>query len=206
MPANDLKTLKDWRRLQGIRRCNTYPTVRDEDVAQHSFYVALLSYFIAREYNQNAGQHNLHVHMWDDEHRVPIFDPEYILKAALFHDLEEVYTSDIPAPIKGLFSDLEAEIKNYLSMLHKDAGEAVHWIDQYTNASNDDINGKLVHIIDRLELAWYCYEEVQRGNQDIRKMLEICITIITVAHHNFTEMVKQYSPTFVALLSMIEGE
>lgn len=206
MPTDDLKTLKDWRRLQGIRRCNTYPTVRDEDVAQHSFYVALLGYFVAREYNQNAGQQNLQVHMWDDENRVPIFDPEYVLKTALFHDLEEVYTSDIPAPIKGLSMDLEAEIKNFLLLIHKDAGEVVHWIDQYTNASRDDMNGQLLHIIDRLELAWYCYEEVQRGNQDIKEMLEICINIITVEYHDFTELVKQYSPTFAALLNLIGGE
>ena len=61
----DLKIFMNLRRLKDIKRCNNFPVVNQEDVAQHSFYVTLLAMFIANEYNAWAFENNMKYHPLD---------------------------------------------------------------------------------------------------------------------------------------------
>ena len=47
----DVSILNQYRNLRQIKRCNTMVTLVSEDVAQHSYYVALLAHKLAYEYN-----------------------------------------------------------------------------------------------------------------------------------------------------------
>lgn len=60
-----------------VRRFHTLPTIGSETVAEHSFGVAMLCVALTN------GQPTVH-----------------LLKAALFHDLAEQFTGDVPAPTK----------------------------------------------------------------------------------------------------------
>ena len=96
----DLKIFMNYRRLKDIKRCNNFPVVNQEDVAQHSFYVTLLAMALADEYNTWAGDINMGYHPFDVEHQYMIAKTEIVIRKALTHDLEESFTSDIPWNIK----------------------------------------------------------------------------------------------------------
>ena len=72
------------RGLKDIVRCNTQRRIRDLDVAQHSFYTALLAMMVADELSAKGYELN----------------KELVLKKALLHDIEETYTGDIIYPVR----------------------------------------------------------------------------------------------------------
>lgn len=71
--------IADKLRALDIIRWNMVPTQRQQSLAEHTFMVALVAEHIANELGLPTGA---------------------ILRLALYHDLEEVMTGDIPAPTK----------------------------------------------------------------------------------------------------------
>lgn len=70
--------------LQQVSRWNLVSMTRNQSVAEHSYNVAMLALDLVRRLNLDVSS----------EHRV--------VMAALHHDLNEVYTGDIPSPCKTL--------------------------------------------------------------------------------------------------------
>jgi len=71
------------RNLADIKRWAIVRTIRDQSVAEHSYFVAMMTPRLLREYGYD--------------------DPEFILSAteyALMHDRDEVLSGDIATPIK----------------------------------------------------------------------------------------------------------
>ena len=76
--------------LNYVRRWNFYPTTRNESVAEHSFWVAFYSMMLIL-INADRAQTREEV--------------AEILTAALFHDLEESITGDMPTLVKRYNND-----------------------------------------------------------------------------------------------------
>ncbi|WP_018131028.1 5'-deoxynucleotidase [Effusibacillus pohliae] len=72
-------------RLRYIKRWSLMRNVVDENVAEHSFHVALLTHALCSIANGVFGK------------QVPT---EKAVTLALFHDVTEVFTGDIPTPVK----------------------------------------------------------------------------------------------------------
>ncbi|MBD2863808.1 5'-deoxynucleotidase [Paenibacillus oceani] len=72
-------------RLRYIERWSLMRNVHKENVAEHSFHVSLLTHALCTIANVVYGR------------RLPT---ERIVTAALFHDTTEVFTGDIPTPVK----------------------------------------------------------------------------------------------------------
>lgn len=81
----------DLNRLRYIQRFGTALVLHKENVAEHSYYVAMYAYFIGQ---------------WCQGHGVDI-DLFQVLEASLFHDLEEARTGDFPRPFKYRRPDLK---------------------------------------------------------------------------------------------------
>ena len=165
----NLQVLFNYRRLRDIRRTNNMPTHQTEDVAQHSFYVAILASIIAEEYNEFAHTHNLDYHPLDVENRWEYVDVEAVTRQALFHDMEEAFTSDIPWNVKH-HSDvtravIQACVKDKLEGVYKDTSGPISKHKHTILNAKTGLDGEFVNMADSLEGAWYCYTELVMGNR-----------------------------------------
>lgn len=173
--TTDVKVFNQYRNLRQIKRCNNLMTLVPEDVAQHSYYVALLAQKLAYEYNAVVAQHNLQYHPLDDENSVLPVQVKDCVVQALFHDLEEVFISDIPWDVKHSNPQIHEEIQNVLKQKLQTAYEKCNHIntdmDLMLTAKNG-IAGLIVDLADMLEGAWYCLEEIQLGNTTLQPVYE----------------------------------
>ena len=151
------------RRMRHIRRCNNFPTLQQEDVAQHGFYVTMLAMLFndeCRLYNEKC-----------------MLNAEFLLRKCLLHDTEETFTSDIPYPIKhsdGIIHErLENNINQAMMKLAGDSQISMNW-EIFRQECKSGIEGKVVAFCDMLELALYSYEEISLGNKMMTVMLDNC--------------------------------
>ena len=180
---NDLLMMLNYRRLENIRRCNNLPTINTVTVAQHSYYTALLAVTLASDYNDWATKNNLKHHPLDFDNLVPTINGDKAMKKALFHDLEEAFTSDIPWNVKH--HDKKSHevitecIQAKLAKIYDGCSPVIKEHKQFIETCKDNtIEGQLVDLVDSLECAWYCYQEVSMGNKYLGNMLRKCLLLI----------------------------
>lgn len=161
------------RRMKNIKRANNYPVINRTDVAQHSYYVAMLAMLLKDEYDyylNNSGFRNV------------VVDTEVLLRKCLLHDFEESFTSDIPYTTKHssdkLHREFESAISNRMNTILSGSDTGKFWDDIRCNSKDNSPEGKIVSLCDMLELAIYCYEEITIGNRNIIPLLNNCITLL----------------------------
>lgn len=128
------------------KRCHIKQTIGHQTVAEHSFFVALLC--------------------WRLTDREP---SEALLKAALFHDLAEIVTGDVPAPVKWM----SKEIKEELEQMERVFDHVFHL--EVSLSSKEEA---ILKLADLLELGWYCVDQKRLGNmnmEDVYKNVERAI-------------------------------
>lgn len=124
------------RRGGGTRRFHTEPVIHEETVAQHSFGVACI---------------------------ITLIEPGCsvaLLKAALFHDVAEQDTGDVPAPVKWQHSELKDLLERIEVMFHA----------KHDNAFQQHLtDAEMVALkwADSLDLMCRAMEERKLGNQSM---------------------------------------
>lgn len=136
----NLQQLLTTRRAEDVERFHMFPTLRRQNIASHSFGVCNILMFL---YGATSIQVNL-------------------LKAALFHDLVEIETGDIPATAKWEHPDLEAVLKKVESEWLNKNGFTV----LLTNTENAALK-----FADMADLMFFCLEEIHMGNQKAKAVL-----------------------------------
>ena len=197
---NDLNVLLNYRRMKNIKRCNNFPTLVQEDVAQHSFYVAMIAMALVDEYNTWADSIDF------ESSSRPLINSEITIRKAMLHDIEESFTSDIPWNIKHSSEELHDLIAKAIEdKMHKVyAGASTMCIYQRLNKGcKQGLEGAIVEVADMLELAIYLYEEKAMGNSYIGELLTKAIKLIR-AYPMFTTLVES-SPLFNSIMNMIES-
>ena len=117
-----------------IKRSHTCRTLMDRNVAEHSHGVAML---ILALY-------------------APVLPRPELLAAALTHDLSEIATGDVPAPVKRDNPALKIE-------LHKISEAWEHEMGVRYNLTAEE--AALLLWCDRVDFALYALEEVTMGNR-----------------------------------------
>ena len=128
--------------MSSIQRFGTLPMIQGENVASHSFNVAILALLTA-DYENN-----------------PAINTEKVLRQALLHDFEETILSDIPHPIKHRFQGgkLGKVLKDIVPDLVRDEifKELPQPLrDRCTHAAltaKDGIEGRIVAAADAMDL------------------------------------------------------
>jgi 5'-deoxynucleotidase YfbR-like HD superfamily hydrolase len=140
--------LKYLYRLKTIIRYNTRRHLKDESVAEHSFYVAIISLIICNKLNISEE------------------DTGKCIIKALLHDMPEIETSDIPHDIKENLN-LRGYLKTYEDKYFEDN------FPKYYELMTKDCNiDDIVLLADSLSVLQYSNNEVELGNTS-KEMLVI---------------------------------
>ena len=146
-------------RMRYIKRWSLMRSVREENIMEHSHQVAVTAHALALISNEMFGD-NVNV--------------EKVVYLALYHEVGEVITGDLPTPIKYFnpeiktaYKDLENKAcERILGMLPEKLKPQYH---EYIMPDTSSREYKLVKYADRLSAYLKCVEEVKAGNSEFKK-------------------------------------
>lgn len=185
-------------RLRHIKRWGLMRNALDEDVAQHSWEVAVLAHALAV--------------IARDVHGQPV-DPQAVAARALFHDATEAITGDLPTPVKyspamrHATANLENEVCDEMlallpAALRPALGAAMD------HRQWPELEARIVKSADRLSAWLKCQAELRHGNpeftqaeQQIRARLEQTMT------PELRYFLDTFAPAYALTLdSLMQGE
>ena len=141
-------------RLKHIRRWGLMHCAVPENDAEHSLQVAMIAHALAVMARDRYGR------------RV---DPEHVLALAVYHDATEVFTGDMPTPVKysspdlrGAYGSLESLAAEKLTAMLPEAMRPVYA--PYLTGNDGDY--ALVKAADRISAYLKCLEERRAGNPE----------------------------------------
>ena len=143
-------------RLKLIRRWGLMRNTVPENDMEHSMQTALIAHGIAVLGKVRFGRE---------------IDPEHVVMLAMYHDVSEVITGDLPTPVKyktpsiqDAYSELEAHAKDQLlDMLPEDLRPSFA---MYVKPDETALEWRLVKAADRISAYLKCIEEEKMGNRD----------------------------------------
>lgn len=149
-------------RMKYIRRWSLMRSLRDETDMEHSFQVAYVAHALAVIENEIYGAR---------------YDIGSVLAMALYHDLSETVTGDMPTPVKyfrpelrALYGDLEDSAKTRLLATLPPALRAAYEPVIAPDETSDTY--RIVKAADRLSAYLKCLEETKCGNDEFRRAME----------------------------------
>ena len=146
-------------RMKYIKRWQLMRSTRKENIMEHSQSVAVLAHALVTIHNDVYGGHA---------------DVLKTVLYAMYHEVSEVMTGDLPTPIKyynqgihGAYKDLEKKAcEKMVSMLPEEMQKGIA---PYVLADEDSEEYKLVKCADRLSAYIKCLEELRVGNKEFSK-------------------------------------
>lgn len=147
-------------RMKFIRRWGLMRNTRTENIQEHSLQVAMVAHALAVIRNERFGGS---------------VDPARVALIAVYHDAEEVITSDLPTPIKYFnpqireaFDQLKVVAKTrLLDMLPEYLRPSFEPL--FFEAAGDGEAHQLVKAADRITAYLKCLEEAKAGNQEFAR-------------------------------------
>lgn len=143
-------------RQKHIKRWGLMRNLREESLAEHSAQTAMLAHALALIGNRYFGES---------------YDTDRAALLALFHDTAEVYTGDLPTPVKYFSPEMRENYRaieqNAVSaLLCHLPGELVPDYEKILNENGDEKLAKLVKAADKLSALIKCLEEEKGGNTE----------------------------------------
>lgn len=140
--------------MKNITRWGLMYNTRAENLSEHSMECAVLAHALALIGNEHFGKN---------------YDANRILSAALFHDMNEVLTGDLPTPvkyyndkIKDSYKEIERiSLEKMFSLLDDETARAYN---ELLTLSEEET--KLVKGADKLCAYIKCLQELERGNRE----------------------------------------
>ena len=180
-------------RMKYIKRWQLMRSMRDENIMEHSYSVALFTHALVSIDNELYG------------------GKADVLKAvlyAMYHEASEVITGDLPTPVKyhnrsihGAYKELErSACEKIVTTLPKDLQESVA---PYVLADEESEEYKFVKAADRLAAYVKCLEELRSGNREFLKAKE---SIEKDLHDRNMPAVEYFFEYFIPSLSLTLDE
>ena len=179
-------------RMKFIHRWGLMRNTSVENIQEHSLQVAMIAHALALIRNRLfAGS----------------VDPERVMILAVFHEVSEVITGDLPSPLKyfnpeisGAYSEIEQVARrklwamipqklqaDYRSVLFREEGDAAAW--------------ELVKAADKLSAYTKCLEELKAGNQEFAKAKDsIAQEITRLGLPEVDYFMEEFVPSFALAL------
>lgn len=179
-------------RMKFIQRWGLMRNTSAENIQEHSLQVAMIAHALALIRNRLfAGS----------------VDPERVMILAVFHEVSEVITGDLPSPLKyfnpeisGAYSEIEEVARrklwamippklqaDYRSVLFREADDAAAW--------------ELVKAADKVSAYTKCMEELKAGNQEFAKAKDsIAQEITRLRLPEVDYFMQEFVPSFALAL------
>lgn len=147
-------------RMKYILRWSLMRNTRAENIAEHSFHVSVLAHALAVISRDVFGKSVV---------------PERVATAALYHDMSEILTGDLPTPIKYYGADIKAAYKRIEreaeeKLLSNLTPEMKGGVSDAALCDDPEIK-KLIKAADKLDAYIKCIEEINAGNNDFKTAL-----------------------------------
>jgi 5'-deoxynucleotidase len=150
-------------RMKHISRWSLMFNTQQENLMQHTVECAFITHFLALVGNCYFNKN---------------YDAEKLCAYALFHDVSEVLTGDLPTPVKYFNEDIKAAYKDIekiacerlLGFLPKELREAYSSYFDSENLSEEE--RKLIKIADKLCAYIKCITELNAANKEFQQALE----------------------------------
>lgn len=150
--------------LQHVPRWSIIRTIRQQSVAEHSYYVALYATFISQFLEMR------------------IKDQMYVTQLALVHDFDEMMTGDLPTPYKANIKAMYLGAEKYTS-----ASTSMQLSIINTEPTNRKYCEEVVKVADLFEAKMYLVDELSMGNTTIQRLIEDITSILVPAARNLDE-------------------
>lgn len=161
--------------LSSLIRYNHLMHARSENVAEHSFYVALYTMELCRI-----------LELSDHERMCAV-------ERAIIHDVHEVVTSDIPHNVKQHFPVIRTELEKFEKMYNDEVFTKHNR--EYSNLDRKDLIDNIVCFADVLSVLQYAENEISFGNKsfeavkdDAKERIEVYIS--RIIGYNISEVAK----------------
>lgn len=183
-------------RMKFIKRWGLMKNTMAENIQEHSLQTAMIAHMLAVLRNVRYGGH---------------VDPERAAVLAMYHDVSEVFTGDMPTPVKYFNEDIramygtieQAAVEKLFATLPADLRDAYR---AYILTPEEDPLWELAKAADTLSAYLKCVEERTAGNPEfdeayatIRKKLEES-TVPEV--HDF---LATFAPSFTLTLDALNA-
>ena len=156
-------------RMKLIDRWALMRNTSKENIAEHSHNVAVISHALCTIGNKKFGKS---------------YDAERCAVLALYHDLTEVITGDMPTPVKyynneiqGVYKDIEKIAGERLLAMLPDEFKA-DYQPFFEQKEEDKELWKIVKAADRIDALIKCIEECRMGNREFEIAKEKQIKIV----------------------------
>lgn len=177
-------------RLRYIRRWGLMRSVMPENDAEHSLQVAMLAHGMALLGRNRYGRD---------------CNPEHIVTLAVYHDVSEVITGDMPTPVKyhspelrGAYKDVEKMAnQRLLAMLPDDMrGDFSPYLSE-----GADYDHQIVKAADSLSAYLKCVDERRAGNHEFDAAGEaIRAQLDAITLPEVQDFIRQFVPSFFLTL------
>ena len=142
-------------RMQGVNRWHIFNNTKLENLQEHSFETAVIIHLLANIKNEYFNGN---------------VDAEQLVMIALFHDMTEIFTGDIPSPmhydknVKDGFEKVEKAVaEEILKTLPEKLRAKYALFVRQDQLSAENL--KLLKAADKLSALMKCQREIQAGNK-----------------------------------------
>ena len=144
-------------RMKNIRRWALMRNTRSENICEHSHEVAVIAHALALLTNRHYGGN---------------VDAEKCVMLAVYHDVPEILTGDMPTPVKYYNPAIreayrqveESACDKLLEMLPDDLREEYNKLIRPQDSNSEEM--RLVKAADKLSALIKCIEETSQGNRE----------------------------------------
>lgn len=177
-------------RQKHIKRWGLMRNTQTESLSEHSMETAILAHALATIGNTYFGK---------------CYDVNRAAVEALFHDASEVYTGDLPTPVKYY----NEEIRNNYKMIEDRAISALisKMPEEMRNAymkllrTDDSDLHRIVKIADKLSAYIKCVEEEKSGNMEFHNAKESCYrALLNYNSEELNYFLEHFMPCFAMTL------
>ncbi len=179
-------------RMRNIRRWGLMANSFEENIQEHSLMTAMLAHGLALLRRDVFGGQA---------------DPEGIALRAMYHDASEIFTGDLPTPVKydnptisGAYKQVEqVALERLLERLPetlRPSYEPVLLPERW-----DGTTRELIHAADKLSAYLKCVEELRAGNGEFRKAAEQTRAALEkMALPEVDYFLREFAPSFALTL------